>query len=59
MPNDPLLQPYVLEHMRLRNRIMTTSDEPAYTEDGMPKEWYCAYHAERGKAGFALMVTGG
>ncbi len=30
MSNDPLLQPYRLKHLTLRNRIMTTSHEPAY-----------------------------
>lgn len=58
MSNDPLLQLYNLKHLRLRNRIMITSHEPAYTEDGMPKEWYRAYHAERAKAGVALTMTG-
>ena len=37
MSTDPLLQPYQLKHLTLRNRIMTTSHEPAYPEDGMPK----------------------
>ncbi|MEZ5911982.1 MAG: NADH:flavin oxidoreductase [Paracoccaceae bacterium] len=56
---DPLLQPYKLKHLTLRNRIMTTSHEPAYPEDGMPKERYAAYHAERAKAGVALAMTAG
>jgi len=30
---------------------MTTAHEPAYPEDGTPKERYAAYHAERAKAG--------
>ncbi|WP_289042708.1 NADH:flavin oxidoreductase [uncultured Aliiroseovarius sp.] len=59
MSNDPLLQPYQLGHLTLRNRIMTTSHEPAYPEDGMPKERYAAYHAERAKAGVALTMTAG
>ena len=59
MSNDPLLQPYQLKHLTLRNRIMTTSHEPAYPEDGMPKERYAAYHAERAKAGVALTMTAG
>ncbi|SOB92800.1 oxidoreductase [Rhodobacter maris] len=59
MSNDPLLQPYQLKHLTLRNRIMTTSHEPAYPEDGMPKERYIAYHAERAKAGVALAMTAG
>jgi len=59
MSNDPLLQPYQLKHLTLRNRIMTTSHEPAYPEDGMPKERYTAYHAERARAGVALAMTAG
>lgn len=59
MSNDPLLQPYQLKHLTLRNRIMTTSHEPAYPEDGMPKQRYAAYHAERAKAGVALVMTAG
>ncbi|CUH67746.1 putative N-methylproline demethylase [Thalassovita gelatinovora] len=59
MSTDPLLQPYQLKHLTLRNRIMTTSHEPAYPEDGMPKERYAAYHAERAKAGVALAMTAG
>ena len=57
--NDPLLQPYQLRHLRLRNRIMTTSHEPAYPEDGMPKARYRAYHVERARAGVALTMTAG
>ncbi|MDN7180964.1 NADH:flavin oxidoreductase [Caballeronia sp. SEWSISQ10-4 2] len=59
MTNDPLLQPYRLKHLTLRNRIMTTSHEPAYAEDGLPKERYRAYHVERAKAGIALTMTAG
>ncbi|MYM57402.1 oxidoreductase [Thalassovita mangrovi] len=59
MSKDPLLQPYRLKHLTLRNRIMTTSHEPAYAEDGMPKERYRAYHAERARAGVALTMTAG
>ena len=59
MSKDPLLQPYQLKHLTLRNRIMTTAHEPAYPEDGMPKDRYAAYHAERAKAGVALAMTAG
>lgn len=59
MTNDPLLQPYRLKHLTLRNRIMTTSHEPAYAEDGLPKERYRAYHVERAKSGIALTMTAG
>lgn len=57
--NDPLLQPYQLKHLTLRNRIMTTSHEPAYPEDGMPKDRYRLYHLERARAGVALTMTAG
>ncbi|TDQ34577.1 2,4-dienoyl-CoA reductase-like NADH-dependent reductase (Old Yellow Enzyme family) [Phyllobacterium brassicacearum] len=57
--DDPLLQPYQLKHLRLKNRIMSTSHEPAYSEDGMPKERYRLYHAEKAKGGIALTMTAG
>ncbi|MDB2546808.1 NADH:flavin oxidoreductase, partial [Amylibacter sp.] len=50
---------YQLKHLTLKNRIMTTSHEPAYPEDGMPKDRYRAYHEERAKAGVALTMTAG
>jgi N-methyl-L-proline demethylase len=57
--SDPLLSPFVLKHLTLRNRLMSTAHEPAYTEDGMPKERYRLYHAEKAKGGIALTVIGG
>lgn len=59
MSADPLLQPFRLKHLTLRNRILTTSHEPAYTEDGMPAARYRAYHVERARAGVALTMTAG
>src|SRR5690606_28369726 len=59
MSGDPLLQPYQLRHLTLKNRLMISSHEPAYPEDGMPKERYRAYHAERARAGVALTMTAG
>ena len=59
MNNDPLLQPYQLKHLTLKNRIMISSHEPAYPEDGMPKGRYRAYHVERARAGVALTMTAG
>ena len=59
MQNDPLLQPYQLKHLTLRNRILITPHEPAYAEDGMPKDRYRAYHAERARAGVAMTMTAG
>ena len=59
MSNDPILQPFQLKHLRLKNRIMSTSHEPAYAEDGMPKERYRLYHAEKARGGLALTMTAG
>lgn len=59
MSNDPLLQPYQLKHLTLRNRIMTTSHEPAYSDDGLPKDRYRLYHLERARAGVAMVMTAG
>lgn len=59
MSNDPLLQPYKLKHLTLRNRIIVTSHEPAYPEDGMPKGRYRQYTVERAKGGVAMTMTAG
>jgi len=56
---DPLLQPYQLKHLQLRNRFMSTAHEPSYTVDGMPKERYRLYHTEKAKGGIALTMIGG
>jgi 2,4-dienoyl-CoA reductase-like NADH-dependent reductase (Old Yellow Enzyme family)/thioredoxin reductase len=56
---DPLLQPYTLKHLRLRNRIMSTAHEPSYSEDGMPTDRYRLYHVEKAKGGIALTMTAG
>ena len=56
---DPLLQPFQLKHLTLRNRIMSTAHEPAYSEDGMPKDRYRLYHVEKAKGGIALTMTAG
>ena len=57
--NDPLLRPYQLKHLRLKNRVMTTAHEPAYSEDGLPKDRYRLYHVERARGGVALTMTAG
>jgi len=59
MSNDPLLQPFQLKHLTLKNRIFISAHEPAYPEDGMPKGRYRAYHVERAKGGVALTMTAG
>ncbi|MGB0506868.1 MAG: FAD-dependent oxidoreductase [Pikeienuella sp.] len=56
---DPLLQPYQLKHLTLRNRILSTAHAPSYAEDGAPKDWYRLYHEEKAKGGVALTMIGG
>ena len=34
---DSLLRPFRLKHLLLRNRLISMSHEPAYSEDGFPK----------------------
>jgi 2,4-dienoyl-CoA reductase-like NADH-dependent reductase (Old Yellow Enzyme family) len=59
MSSDPLLQPYRVKHLHLRNRLLSTAHEPAYTEDGLPKRRYRLYHEEKAKGGIALTMIGG
>jgi N-methyl-L-proline demethylase len=59
MSNDPLLTPYRLKHLTLKNRVMSTAHEPAYSEDGMPKDRYRLYHREKARGGMALTMTAG
>ncbi|MFT4149766.1 MAG: NADH:flavin oxidoreductase [Paracoccaceae bacterium] len=59
MSSDPLLQPYRLKHLNLRNRMMSTAHEPGYTDDGLPKDRYRLYHSEKARGGMALTMIGG
>lgn len=56
---DPLLQPFQLKHLTLKNRIMSTSHEPSYAQDAKPKLQYQLYHEEKAKGGVALTMFGG
>nr|WP_298683434.1 FAD-dependent oxidoreductase [uncultured Dongia sp.] len=56
---DPLLQPYRLKNLNLKNRIFSTSHEPAYSEAGMPGLRYQLYHEEKAKGGAAMTMIGG
>jgi 2,4-dienoyl-CoA reductase-like NADH-dependent reductase (Old Yellow Enzyme family) len=38
---------------------MSTAHEPAYSENGLPKERYRLYHKEKAKGGLALTMTAG
>lgn len=56
---DPLLTPFQLKHLTLRNRLMSTAHEPSYAEDGLPGERYRLYHLEKARGGIALTMTAG
>ena len=56
---DPLLQPFRLKHLTLKNRIMSTSHACGLVEDGMPSERYQRYHEAKAKGGLALTMFGG
>ena len=57
--SDPLLRPFRLKHLVLRNRIMSTSHACGLAEDGMPSERYLRYHEAKAKGGIALTMFGG
>ena len=59
MTTDPLLQPFQLKHLTMRNRVLSTSHEPAYSEDGKPKQRYQLYHEEKARGGIGLTMFGG
>ena len=56
---DPLLQPFKLKHLELRNRIISTSHEPAYSEDMLPRRRYQLYHEEKARGGIGMTMFGG
>ncbi len=57
--NDALFQPFQLGSLTLRNRIVSTSHEPAYTDDAMPKDRYRLYHVEKARGGIGMTMIGG
>lgn len=59
MSTDPLLTPFTIKNLSLRNRIVSTSHEPSYSEDGLPKDRYRAYHVAKAKGGVGLTMIGG
>ena len=57
--SDPLLEPYLFKHLKLKNRVFSSSHEPSYSEEGMPKDRYRLYHEEKAKGGVGLTMTAG
>jgi 2,4-dienoyl-CoA reductase-like NADH-dependent reductase (Old Yellow Enzyme family) len=56
---DPLLQPFTLKRLVLKNRVMSTSHASGLEVDGYPQESYQLYHEEKAKGGIALTMFGG
>lgn len=56
---DPLLEPFQLRHLTLRNRIFSSAHAPSYAEEGHPKDRYRLHHEEKAKGGVALTMIGG
>lgn len=56
---DVLLRPFRLKHLTIKNRIMSTPHEPAYAEDGHPKERYQLYHEAKAQGGIGMTMFGG
>ena len=57
--SDPLLQPFTLRHLTLRNRIVSTPHSPAFAENGMAGERYQRYHEEKARGGIGMTMFGG
>ena len=56
---DPLLQPFRIKSLVLKNRVMSTSHACGLEVGGMPLEAYQLYHEEKAKGGIALTMFGG
>ncbi|HSH42752.1 MAG TPA: NADH:flavin oxidoreductase [Arenicellales bacterium] len=59
MNKDPLLQPFSIRHLELKNRIFSASHEPSYGENGLPTERYQRYQEEKARGGIGLTMFGG
>lgn len=57
--SDPLFEPFTIKNLTLRNRIVSTSHEPAYSHDGLPQDRYRRYHVEKARGGVGLTMIGG
>jgi len=56
---DPLLEPFTLKGLTLKNRVMSTSHAISYDIAGIPEDRYQRYHEEKAKGGLALTMFGG
>lgn len=56
---DPLLEPFELGGLVLKNRVFSSSHAPGYNTDGTPNDRYVRYHEEKAKGGIGLTMIGG
>jgi 2,4-dienoyl-CoA reductase-like NADH-dependent reductase (Old Yellow Enzyme family)/thioredoxin reductase len=56
---DALLKPLKIGNITLRNRMASTGHAAGLAEDGMPKDRYQLYHAEKARGGIGLTIFGG
>ncbi|AZO12518.1 FAD-dependent oxidoreductase [Mesorhizobium sp. M3A.F.Ca.ET.080.04.2.1] len=56
---DPILQPFHLKGLMLRNRIVSTSHASMLDDGGLPLERYQRYHEEKARGGLAMTMAGG
>ena len=56
---DPLLNPFRLKTLTLRNRIISTSHASMLDDGGLPLERYQRYHEEKARGGLAMTMIGG
>ncbi|HIY67735.1 MAG TPA: FAD-dependent oxidoreductase [Candidatus Agrococcus pullicola] len=59
MTEDPLFQPFQIGDLTIRNRLVSISHEPAYSELGMPTDRYRRYHVEKARGGIGMTMIGG
>ncbi len=59
MARDPLLEPFQLRHLTVRNRIISTAHAPSFVEDGHPRDRYRLYHEEKARGGIGMTMIGG
>ncbi|MED5221074.1 MAG: FAD-dependent oxidoreductase [Actinomycetota bacterium] len=56
---DPLLEPFDLAGLHLRNRVFSSSHSPGYNVDGTPSDRYVRYHEEKALGGIGMTMIGG
>jgi hypothetical protein len=56
---DTLFSPLTIKHLRIRNRLRSTSPAPGYAVGGRITERYRSYQAEKARGGVGLTQFGG